>query len=230
MRQPQTLPGSGKVALKYGLIFGGAIGLIDIIYSVILDAANPGFLDSLAQALSSLNGSILFSILYVLIISLPIYLLLFVAFLLAGRFAARQTHKTSTGLLAGLWAAVLFVVIDLLIANLGLEVLIVFPQIQREDPAAAASIEQSILFNIFFYGIVAGVILIGLGLGIGALGGAMGKGKALPQPAYPTPQPAYPPAAVSAISGLPAVSDPTIRQPAAISTRTAASTRTVPSW
>lgn len=181
---PQRLPGSGKIALKYGLIFGGAIGLIDILYSVILDTTNPAFLNSLAQALSSLN-SILFNTIYAFIVSLPIYLLLMVAFLLTGLFAARQTSNASTGMLAGLWAAALFVVIDLLIANLGLELLIAFPQIQREDPVAAASIEQSILSAMLSYGIVAGLILIGLGLGIGALGGAMGKGKALPQPVYP---------------------------------------------
>lgn len=184
---PQTLPGSGKVALKYGLIFGGAICLIDILYSIVLDTTHPGFLDSLAQALSSLHD-MLFITLYVLIVSLPLYLLLMVAFLAAGLFSARQTHKASTGMLAGLWAATLFGVIDLLIANLGLDLLIMFPQIQRENSAAVAvSIEQGVISSTFSYGIVAGLILIGLGLGIGALGGAMGKGKAQPQPAYPPP-------------------------------------------
>src|SRR5579859_5408377 len=81
-------PGGGKAALQYGLIFGGIIGLIDILYSYYLDAANPAWLGSLLQPFYTLP-SVLSTAVTGFIVSLPLYVLLLVFFLLAGLFAAR---------------------------------------------------------------------------------------------------------------------------------------------
>lgn len=188
MQQPQTLPGSGRIALKYALIFGGVIALIDVLYSVLLDVTNLGFLDSLSQALSSLNY-FLSVVLYNLIISLPVYLLLAVMVWLAGLFAARKTNKASTGMLAGLWVGLYYVIVDLLIATIALDLLVVFPQIVQNTSslAEAAVVERTILTNGIIYSLGAGLVLIGLSVGIGALAGAAGKGNAAAAPTYASP-------------------------------------------
>jgi hypothetical protein len=155
---------------------------------ILKDAANFGFLASLSQALSSL-GYFLSVLLYNLIISLPVYLLLAVMVWLAGLFAARKTNKASTGMLAGLWVGLYYVIVDLLGANIALDLLVVFPQIVQNTSSLseAATLERTILINGIIYSLGAGLVLIGLSVGIGALAGAAGKGNAAPASAYAAP-------------------------------------------
>jgi hypothetical protein len=178
MQQPPISPasGGGKSALQYGLIFGGIIGLIDVLYSYLLSVANIPVLGALSSALSSLPP-FLFSIIYAFIVSIPIYILLFVSFLLAGLFAARKSKRAASGTMAGLIVGGIYVLVDLLFATLLLLYLVTFPQIaEYTPPASMASTESSILIPAISYSIVAGLILIGIGCLVGLLGGLMGRG------------------------------------------------------
>lgn len=191
MQQPQTPPSPIRASLLYGLIFGAIIGAIDIIYALILDLGHLPFLTTFANALFKAFyrfPPILFNIVYNLIINAPLYTLLLVAFLLAGVFAARKSQKVSAGLLAALWTGLLFLVIDLLIVGVLFSFLIVFPQYARSGTSASdlASIESSTISAIFTYGLITNIAVIAIGLGLGALGGLMGRGSQGVQP-YPTP-------------------------------------------
>jgi len=198
--QQSPLPpasGGGKSALQYGLIFGGIIGLIDVLYSYLLSVANIPVLGTLNSALSSLP-SFLFSIIYPFIVSIPIYILLFVAFLLAGLFAARKSKRAASGTMAGLIVGGIYLLVDLLFATLLVLYLITFPQIAKyTPPALMASTESSILIPAISYSIVASLILIGIGCLVGFLGGLMGRGgKAsthLYSPYIPNPYQPQPP-------------------------------------
>lgn len=169
--------GGAKASLLYGLIFGGGVGLIDIIYSYLLDNGNISWFYGLITPLYRLP--------YVLdvaisgaIVSLPIYILLFIGFLLAGLLAARKSRRVVSGTLAGLLAGGVFLVIDLFIASILLTILLIFPQIAHDMAGAAdlSSAESSTMVSAVAYSVVAGLILIGLGALIGSLGGLLGKG------------------------------------------------------
>jgi hypothetical protein len=207
MQQPQIpvqqfplppAPGSGKAALRYGLIFGGSIGLIDILYTFLLDRGSITWFDRLFPILYRLPTFVA-TALSDIIISSPIYVLLFVGFVLAGVFAARKSKRASSGALAGLLAGGAFLLLDLLIGALLLTVLVVFPQyaqIPQTSPADLASMESGALTQIMVYALVADLVLLGIGALLGWLGGAMGGGKSAPAQAQQymfAAHPIYPP-------------------------------------
>ena len=193
MQQPQLplqqfqmppRPGGGKAALQYGLIFGGIIGLIDILYSYYLDASNPAWLGSLLQPFYTLPP-VLSTAVTGFIVSLPLYVLLLVCFLLAGLFAARNSKRVSTGVIAGLFVGGIYLFVDLFIANLLLTYLIIFPQMTHANYGSGlASAESSILVSTVVYSLIAGLILIGVGALVGALGGLIGRGGSVPTQPY----------------------------------------------
>lgn len=158
----------GNPALQNGLLFGIILGVIEVLFSLTL--GNVGFL-----------------------ICLIIYLGM-VGF--AGYRAAARTGKVSTGLVAGLLVGLF----SSIIGSLGLFIY-TLPNIdvlRQELQRQANTLNQGIAIN-YTNNVVIGllalllVILILasslLGLGIGAIGGAIGKGNA---PAQPTPYPPYP--------------------------------------
>jgi|SRR5581483_2921684 len=191
MEHPQNLPRVGKVSLIYGLIFGLIIGIIDIIYSYVLDATNLPFVQALYQAFASLPYT-LSSTIVAIILSLPIYFLLLLAFFLVGIFASNKAKKVNAGLLAALWTGVVFVAMDFLVATILLFYLVVVPLYKNTPGMSAADlanlINSSLIFNIS-YSLTAGLILIVLGLGIGALGGLLGASIGKPAQPYQTPSP-----------------------------------------
>lgn len=166
----------GKAALLYGLIFGGGISLIDVLYSLLGDNGTITWYYGILVPLYRLPF-FLSTALSGIIVGIPIYILLLVAFLLAGLLAARTSKRASSGLIAGLLVGGLFLVVDVFIATIVLDLVIVFPQIAATTPhAELASVESSFLIPGIIYSIIADLILLGIGVGIGALGGAMGKG------------------------------------------------------
>ena len=158
----------GNPALQNGLLFGIILGVIEVLFSLTL--GNVGFM-----------------------ICMIIYLGM-VGF--AGYRAAARNGKVSTGLVAGLLVGLF----SSIIGSLGLFIY-TLPNIdvlRQELQRQANTLNQGIAIN-YTNNVVIGllalllVILILasslLGLGIGAIGGAIGKGNA---PAQPTPYPPYP--------------------------------------
>lgn len=160
---------SGNPALQNGLLFGVILGVIEGVFSLLL--GNVGF-----------------------ILSLLFYLAI-IGF--AGYRASARTGKVSTGLLAGLLAGL----ISSVIASAGFFIYtlsnIDFLRTQLQQNANTVS--QGFVIN-YTNNVVAGlvvlflvIVILGsslLALGIGSIGGAIGKGKA---PVPPVPQmPPYP--------------------------------------
>jgi hypothetical protein len=155
-------------ALQNGLLFGIILGVIEVVFSLTL--GNMGF-----------------------IICLVIYLGL-VGF--AGYRASARTGKVSTGLVAGLLTGLF----SSIIGSLGLFVF-TLPHIDALRQALqqqANTLNQGVAItytNNLVIGLLAVLLVLLilasslLGLGIGAIGGAIGKGNA---PAQPTPYPPYP--------------------------------------
>jgi hypothetical protein len=159
---------SGNPALQNGLLFGVILGAIEVVFSLTL--GNVGFLISL--------------IFYLGIIGV------------AGYRASARTGKVSTGLVAGLLAGLF----SSIIGSLGLFVYIL-PNIDAFRQALqqnATTLNQGFAIN-YTNNVVIGLlvlvlvfVIIGsslLALGIGSIGGAIGKGNAPvpPAPSYPYP-------------------------------------------
>ena len=156
-------------ALQNGLLFGIILGALEVVFSLTL--GNVGFL-----------------------ICLVIYLGL-VGF--AGYRASARTGKVSTGLVAGLFVGLF----SSIIGSLGL-FFYTLPNIdtlrQLLQQQANTFNQQGLAIN-YTNNVVIGLLVLllvilivassVLALGIGAIGGAIGKGNA---PAQPTPYPPYP--------------------------------------
>ncbi|HLZ21671.1 MAG TPA: hypothetical protein VKQ30_06080 [Ktedonobacterales bacterium] len=190
----------GNPVMRYGLLFGGIIAVLNIINSVI--AATSGsdtaaFSTTSGQASLS-NGLIGVGCLFFLV-GLALYFV-------AGMLAASQTGKAGTGSLAGLVAGAIGGVVGLVA---GIVRLVMIPtssfqsiadktQTSGGTPLTAQQV-QSAVVAIGIVGAVIGLLVaIGIGAGIGALGGLAGRGRA-PRPQYaeamyPGMSQGYPPA------------------------------------
>src|SRR5690242_12448437 len=160
---------TGSPALQNGLLFGIILGVIEIVLTLTL--GNIGFL-----------------------ICLLLYLGL-VGF--AGYRASARTGRVSTGLVAGLFVGLL----SSIIGSLGL-FLYTLPNVdtlrQLLQQQANTFNQQGLAINYTNNAVIGLLVLLLvilivasslLALGIGAIGGAIGKGNA---PAQPTPYPPYP--------------------------------------
>jgi hypothetical protein len=172
---------SGNPALQNGLLFGVILGAMEVVFSLTL--GNVGFLICL------------------------IFYLGIIGF--AGYRASARTGKVSTGLVAGLLAGLF----SSIIGSLGLFVYLLpnLDTLRQQLQQQATTFNQGVVIN-YTNNVVIGlvvlllvILILGsslLALGIGAIGGAIGKGKA-PVPPYPypgqypdpryMPPPAYPP-------------------------------------
>ncbi len=182
--QAQRQTRSGNPALQNGLLFGVILGAIEVVFSLTL--GNVGFLISL------------------------IFYLGIIGF--AGYRAAARTGKVSTGLVAGLLAGLF----SSIIGSLGLFIYLLpnLDTLRQQLQQQATTFNQGVAIN-YTNNVVIGlvvlllvIVILGsslLALGIGAIGGAIGKGNAPvpPVPPYPypgqypdpryMPAPAYPP-------------------------------------
>jgi hypothetical protein len=190
-------PSSGKIALRYGLIFGliqAAIVAIVLLLNAFVFLGNTG-VSLILGVLSFLTG--------------------LAAYFVAGTLAAKQTGKVSTGTISGLWAGVFYGVIGCII-SIAIFLGITLPKLLNQyNTAGYPSGVSPATFRI---GVIAGGVgvyifglffAIGVGAGIGALGGLLGRsqarkaapaqpyqeqpypGQPYPGQPYPTP-PAYP--------------------------------------
>ena len=164
----------GRPALQNGLLFGVILGIVEIVFSFLLGTL--GF-----------------------IINVLIFLFL-VGY--AGYRASSRTGKVSTGLVAGLLAGLVSSVIACIPLLVYYLTNIDSFRVQLQQQMEASNLYQGFTLTnnlvivsviLFLVMVVAGATL--LGLGIGSIGGAIGKGQALPPPVpqYPSSMPPYPP-------------------------------------
>jgi hypothetical protein len=181
MQQPTTTS-IGSPSLRQGLLFGLILGLVLAVINFI-----TSFVD--------LGGAGLALIIVTFLLSLAVYFF-------AGMRASQQTGKLTTGLLAGLWAGLVSSLIFFLariiitIANID--------AIRARAQAVSAQQHLQIQYTdllIIGSAVVAGLLVVGfyilVGLGMGSVGGAIGKRRAnIPVRAYEEAmfQPPPPPA------------------------------------
>lgn len=190
-------------ALKQALIWGISLGIIQIIVTVltgILRVSNPAI---------------------ALLLELLAFLIALTFYLLAGLFAARQTHRVSTGTFAGLLTGVFQGILGF-IATIVVDIATI-NRVRRvaQGLVNAANIpfhytNGFIIAAAIIGGLIGLVFATGLGAGLGALGGLIGRGNVQQQPpsmpypgqpyppygAYPYPYP-YPPQPGQPYQGMP---------------------------
>jgi hypothetical protein len=177
--QAMTPPRAGRVIFREGLIFGVLLGIAHI-------------------GLSLLNGLFVQSI---ALSGILVILLWLGAFFWAGARGSKQTGRVGTGSLAGLVTAV-FAGAIAFIFMLIIEAPSV-PLIRQQVIDAykaqgiAIQVTDSMVWGILVVvGIVLWLLGIGVGAGMGALGGLLGRSQStfLPPPMYPVyPPPPYGP-------------------------------------
>ncbi len=165
---------SGNPALHNGLLFGMLLGIVEIVLYFLFGTL----------------GLILSLLLFPFLVGY------------AGYRASTCTGKVSTGIVAG----VLVGLLSSVIASLPLLLYILTNsdaiRVQVQQQVAGNSMYQGVTVTntlilasviLFLVVLVAGATL--LGLGVGSIGGAIGKGQAQPPPMtqYPTSMPPYPP-------------------------------------
>jgi hypothetical protein len=185
MQPAQSAQPAQKVsALRIGLLFGIILGVVMIAFGVVEQAAK-----GVGAALSIVG----------IIVAL-------VAYFFAGFRASGQSGKISTGLLAGMWTGIISSVLNGIAS-----VIVAIPNLPEATAAANKAIVDSgaqtdIRYNettilLATIGIVVLFSILGsaVALGVGAIGGAAGKGRA-PQPQqayteslYQSPMAGYPP-------------------------------------
>lgn len=192
----QRPAGGGKAALLYGLIFGGAVSLLDILYTILVDNGTLTWYYSLVANLERLPY-VLYYTMSGIVIGLPVYILLVIAFFLAGLLAARSARGAAVGVLASLFAGVIFLILDLFVATLLITFLIIiFPERSSMSAGSLINSYLPILLNSVIYNLIIDIILLGLGTLLGFLGGLVGNSGHSPTPpvqpyAYPGQPPAY---------------------------------------
>ena len=185
-QQGSLAPSGGKIALKYGLIFG----LIQAIIATIILLLN-------ALVLSSNTGAALG-------LGVLVFLTSLAAYFVAGVMASKQTARVGTGTLSGLWTGVFYGVIECII-SIALFFSITLPRLTSHYNTVGypSGLSSSTLRAALTVGGVGGPIFglflaIGIGAGIGALGGLLGRSQArknAPAPLYqeqPYPGQPYP--------------------------------------
>jgi hypothetical protein len=177
-------------AVREGLMFGGGLGVLFVLNFLLSTLAGIGLL------------------------SIVLYLVALAAYLFAGMRAGQATGRVSSGLIAGLVTGLVSSVINAVVV-VALSFAFVDKLRTIEQQAADAvsksfgstpiTYTNSIVITGQIVSVLLGaVVATAIGLGLGALGGNIGKGRApLPQQAYqeslyqgiPVPQPPgqYPP-------------------------------------
>ncbi len=183
MQPVYSPPDLGKIAFQHGLIFGLILAFINVCV-VLLNtflfnsSANVGF---------------------ALLLSFVSFLLGLIAYFVVGILASKKAGRVSTGTIAGIWTGTIYGVIGCVV-NLLIFFTVSFPKIMAANASssATASMNQAFKAGAIFGAIGATVFgvafAIGLGAGIAALGGLIGKSTSKvvdPMPMYPSGYPPY---------------------------------------
>jgi uncharacterized membrane protein len=197
--QPAAIPPNARaVALQRGLTFGLAQTAIAVSILLLNTFVNTN--SGLALLLAAVN-----------------FLLSLTAYFGAGILASRQTGQLSTGTFAGLWTGVCYGVLNFII-SLIIFLLVTFPKtlVILSTSSDFAGNPDAVRLGVIVGGIgielFGSLLAIGLGAGLGALGGLIGRSSSPLQPVS-VPPPAYPPLPSPPFSGQPPASRPAPDQP-----------------
>jgi hypothetical protein len=182
MQPVYSPPDPGKIASQHGLIFGLILAFINVCVLLLNtflfnSSANVGF---------------------AFLLSIVSFLLGLIAYFVVGILASKKVGRVSTGTIAGIWTGTISGVIGCVVSLL-IFFTVSFPKIMATNASspAPASINQAFQAGAVFGAVGANVFgvlfAIGLGAGIAALGGLIGKSTSNvvdPMPIYP---PGYPP-------------------------------------
>lgn len=182
MQPVYSPPNLGKIAFQHGLIFGLILAFITVCVLLL-----NTFLFN-----SSANVGI------ALLLSIVSFLLGLAAYFVVGILASKKAGRVSTGTIAGIWTGTIYGVIGCVVSLL-IFFTVSFPKIMAANASssAMASVNQAFKAEAIF-GVIGATVFgvlfaIGLGAGIAALGGLIGKSTSNvvdPMPIYP---PGYPP-------------------------------------
>ena len=161
-------------SFKQGLIWGISVGIAQFIVDFINTSTNIGAFSLLLTVLVFLFG--------------------IAAYLIAGWLAAKQTGKVSTGTIAGLWTGVFYGIIGAIGTIVTISTNLSARLAQVQDFANQMQLQIHYTPGLLLAGgiidaLVGAAFAIGIGSGIGALGGLIGRSQApkQPYPAYPYP-------------------------------------------
>lgn len=158
---PQSLR---KIALKYGLIFGAIL----IVCYLLETGASMILMQQMFQHPSTSSTGLITYTIYNYIRIAVFTLIYWSIYFLAGIFAARRAQRVGTAFAACLWASLCYLVVYCLVVGSG--VVTNWNVIARGDFSTSMY-----LMNIGTGFALTCILHIGLGLGIGALGGLLGK-------------------------------------------------------
>jgi hypothetical protein len=204
-------PQQKNVAFKYGLIIGlifTVIAIIASVFTTLSSLSNAATLDGSQQSAANAVSNLMVSGL----VGILIFFLSLIAYLIAGILAARKTARVRTGTFAGMWTGGVYGVVSW-VAGFIILFTLTMPQtnaIYQRAGYTAARIAQQQAIEIgaeAFGGVFILAFAIGLGAGMGALGGLIGRSRArgqgqpglyqeapypvFAQPPYPQQPPQY---------------------------------------
>ena len=195
MQPISTPPKGGKVAFQYGLIFG-------LIQAVIASAV------LLVNAFANIAA-------FSLVLSIVSFLTGLAAYFVAGIFSARQTGRVNTGTFGGMWTGAIYGIIGFVVSivlffqvNLprALNVLSTSSSTSTLSPDSVRTIAIATGVGVAVFGIL---FAIGLGAGLGALGGLIGRNISKVEPVQAVPvYPVYPIAQPAPYASYPAPAQP----------------------
>ncbi|HET8842410.1 MAG TPA: hypothetical protein VFN35_13145 [Ktedonobacteraceae bacterium] len=163
--------GSSHADLVIGLTFGLVTGIIDFVYSYLLSRHDTFFgLGIPFRLYPGRAEEPYFHVFWNFFENIPIYLLLALVFLLIGSLRRSQTKKEGVYASAVTWTVFPFLVMDFFMANMYVFSYKVFPQLGE---LARIEVARAVLIPALLYSLVAGVILIFLGLSLSWLGGRL---------------------------------------------------------
>jgi len=161
MPQPQSSQSTKKIALRYGLIFGAILAGV-YIFQI---ATNWIYSQSMPSLAFRYHLPISRLVLYGYLILAVFTLIYWVIYFLAGLFAARRAGQVGTATVACLWAGLCYFV--LYVVGLGINMLILLNLLHgRVLPGYFSGLGRNILLVL---------VLHVIGIGIGTLGGLLGK-------------------------------------------------------
>ncbi|GCE14454.1 hypothetical protein [Tengunoibacter tsumagoiensis] len=169
-----------NVALKQGLVFGAGLTVIEFVQALVNALVHP-------------------AVVVTYVIGFIVFLLALAAYAVSGFLASKQTGKVSTGTLAGLWTGLISGVIGLiytLILTFTLNsnnINQAFANMPSNSGMSSESLKTIGLVSLVVALVFGSLFELGIGAGVGALGGLIGKNKA-PRvdpvyPEYPSQQP-----------------------------------------
>ncbi len=168
---------SGNPAVRYGLIFGGIIGVLRLISTAIQygTGGRRAFAESTGTFGGGRGGGALAFACLSLLIGLAIYFL-------AGMFAARETGRTGSGAISGLLAAIIGGAIGAVISVIAAATvpaadwysILSEANTKVNSPSEA---KTAAIIVVLILAVVGLLIAAGVGAGVGALGGLAGKGR-----------------------------------------------------